>query len=621
MEAPKENPNPPDGWKAFTVAVCASIVQAITFGISNSFPTFIAQLLADEDLDYPSDSILSWVQSISLGLSAILSVPAGFLLDKCGPRVVNAISGIGIVAAMLLASLAANSGPALIGLYSLPMGIAMGFMMSTGATATSSWFRKRAALGMGICFTGGGTGSLVVPRIAGALAAKYSWRTSFQILAALTAIHFLATAFVRMRPTDGDPPEEQNDIGKVAPSTTNEEELQARGAEQNDTLHSPVASAEQPPVVVVATAISSSAASSIFNYHTDKATFKQLIFKCLLTRNFIGLFFGYGFFSIGFYSFLYIAVPYPLSMGTGPYRGASSISVDAASNVFVPFGIMQTLGGLANGAIATKSDPRLVFIAAMGLLTVTSAFYSLCRELWEFLVVCAILGYGISGFFATFGTLIAQRYHGPNLPLIMSLGFAGAVLGGFLGSPLATEITNAQDGNYSYATVLMSLSFFVAGLLAMFVVTDVADADAHLKPVDGLVPSAIGSGNETPAHIKDRQPLLQQVAVAESAELSPEESKKASPRERYAPHPSTLNVDQGPGNESRDTAPSATSKDRVQAGDTLNGEIHAFTSPDLLSGSPSQHIAPYLEANGPHSQEVPSSSPGGVNPPHAVPME
>lgn len=487
----KPNANPKDGWKAFVVSVCASVVQACTFGVSNSFPNFVTEMTNDESLGLPTNSTMSLVQAVALGLAALFSIPAGIVVQRVGPRVANLISTAGLVLALILSSQIAKSGEAMIGLYSVPMGIAMGFMMSTGATATSSWFDKHAAIGMGICFTGGGTGSLIVPRIAGALTNNFDWRDSFCILIFLAGIQAICTIFVCMRPTDGDEEEGEEGAEMVGTSAAdviapNQSNTDKPPYTEIDAAHQQQQQQQQVAVVSPAEADESLAAAAKsmlpFDYHHVKArTAYELFVGCLCNRNFLGLFACYAFFSIGFYGFLYIAVPFPLSMGSGPYVGAATQTVDQASNVFVSFGIMQTIGGPLLGWIATRSDERLVFIACMGLLAVTVSYYAICRESAEFIAVSGFMGFGISGFFSTFGTMIAQRFYGPNLSVIMSLGFAGAVFGGFLGSTISTEITNADSGNYTNATVFHSLSFFVAGLIVMFVVQDVADSDARLS--------------------------------------------------------------------------------------------------------------------------------------------
>ena len=486
---------PKDGWKAFVVAICASILQAVVLGINNSFPNFIGDMLSDSKL-HTTNSRLALVQACSLGIAGVLAVPAGIFVQRFGTRISSLISSIAVIVCMVITSVGANSGESMIGLYSVPMAISFAFMMSPGATATASWFDRRASLGMGICFTGGGTGSLSIPRIAGALSNSYSWRTSFLILAAIGALGVLASLFICIRSPDSDDAGEETG-GADADAQQRAEEgegdegggghsvpmqiiptsaqhatdlPQAGHGDDDGNCDGDEANAALPPPL------------KAFDYHTDKASIRDLVLNCLFTRNFLGLFWCYSFFSLGFYSMLYICVPYASSMGEAgtPYESYAPITVDEASNVFVPLGVMETIGGPVLGWVATRTDERIVFIASMGLLTLTAGYYAMVRSLADHMGLFVLFGTGCTAFFATFGTMIAQRFHGPNLPVIMSCGFSGAAVGGFLGSTLSIEIANSQGGDYTYVTTMIALAYFCAGLVVMVVVQDVEDADALL---------------------------------------------------------------------------------------------------------------------------------------------
>eukprot|EP00388_Colpodella_angusta_P044732 GDKK01063847.1.p1 GENE.GDKK01063847.1~~GDKK01063847.1.p1 ORF type:complete len:126 (-),score=20.56 GDKK01063847.1:522-899(-) len=105
-----------------------------------------------------------------------------------------------------------------------------------------------------------------------------------------------------------------------------------------------------------------------------------------------------------------------------------------------------------------------------------------------------VFGTGVAGFFATFGTMVAQRFYGPNLSVIMSSAFSGAAIGGFFGTPIATELANSQGGDYTYTTVFMSLAFFIAGLCVMFIVTDVPEpthSEAETAPLVSTEPQSL----------------------------------------------------------------------------------------------------------------------------------
>eukprot|EP00758_Cryptobia_borreli_P013105 Tbor_TRINITY_DN5806_c0_g1::TRINITY_DN5806_c0_g1_i1::g.7346::m.7346 len=171
-------PAPPDGWKAFFVVSCVVILQTVIFGISNSFGSFSFAFHEDERLGYPSLTQVAIVGSFATGIGPILGIFSGLAVAKLGSRFTCLFSALCCTLSMILSSLLANSIVTLILTYSIFAALA-GFMVAAGATATSTWFVKRKAFGMGITFCGAGMGSLTVPFIAGTLQSKYDWRTCF----------------------------------------------------------------------------------------------------------------------------------------------------------------------------------------------------------------------------------------------------------------------------------------------------------------------------------------------------------------------------------------------------------------------------------------------------------
>eukprot|EP00758_Cryptobia_borreli_P013117 Tbor_TRINITY_DN5806_c0_g1::TRINITY_DN5806_c0_g1_i7::g.7358::m.7358 len=192
-------PAPPDGWKAFVVACSGCLLQTVNFGISNSFGSFSFAFHEDERLGYPSLTQVAIVGSFATGIGPILGIFSGLAVAKLGSRFTCLFSALCCTLSMILSSLLANSIVTLILTYSIFAALA-GFMVAAGATATSTWFVKRKALGMGINFCGGGMGSLTVPFIAGTLQSKYDWRTCFLILSSLTVLGMISSFFICLRP-------------------------------------------------------------------------------------------------------------------------------------------------------------------------------------------------------------------------------------------------------------------------------------------------------------------------------------------------------------------------------------------------------------------------------------
>ncbi|CBZ23405.1 monocarboxylate transporter-like protein [Leishmania mexicana MHOM/GT/2001/U1103] len=196
---------PADHWIGYLVAVSGALMQMMSYGIDNSFSIFSESMQNDPSLGYPSATTVSFGNSVSLGLSPVFGVLAGFLVDRVPPRVMMFTSTVMLFAALWLSSSFAKSSAEVTASYSLLASISSALMLSPGAAATGSWFRRRLGLGQGINFCGGGVGSAVVPAVLGSLVDVYGWRHTFRLMSAFCAIGLVATLFsCRRHPIEDD---------------------------------------------------------------------------------------------------------------------------------------------------------------------------------------------------------------------------------------------------------------------------------------------------------------------------------------------------------------------------------------------------------------------------------
>ncbi|GET85779.1 monocarboxylate transporter-like protein [Leishmania tarentolae] len=197
--------HPADHWIGYFVAISGALMQMMSYGIDNSFSIFSNSMQNDPSLGYPSATTVSFGNSVSLGLSPVFGVFAGFLVDRVPPRVMMFISTVMLFAALWLSSSFAKSSAEVTASYSLLASISSALMLSPGAAATGSWFRRRLGLGQGINFCGGGIGSAVVPAVLGSLVDVYGWRHTFRLMSAFCSIGLVATIFsCRRHPIEDD---------------------------------------------------------------------------------------------------------------------------------------------------------------------------------------------------------------------------------------------------------------------------------------------------------------------------------------------------------------------------------------------------------------------------------
>lgn len=353
----------------------------------------------------PSATEVSIGNSLSNGLAPIVAIFAGAMTDRLGPRVV-------LMAAAVLTSLGSfactftHSIGVMVVLYSLPVCVGSACLSTPGGTAISSWLDKRLPLGMGIAYSGNGAGSSVIVPIAGVLASRYDWRTSFRIMAVFPGISFIAALFVYFRVK----PEPRK------PLSENE---------------------------------------------------RRFLKNLLTCRAFWILWISGALFSFAFFATLYVIVPFASSYGEAGtfYAGYTRIKTPEAATLFTWFGVFKWLGSVSLGAVAHRTEARLVYALSAGLLSVVIVLWPLCEGYGSLAVVASIVGFGFSGMFATLPSMTAQCFAGKFAGLAIGATMSAFAVGGFAGPPVILALKESQGGSYTLSFAVMAATIAVSGLI------------------------------------------------------------------------------------------------------------------------------------------------------------
>lgn len=415
----------------FIVATAACLVQASVFGILNSFSVFIHDMSNDASLNNPSQTQLSFGNSVGIGLAPAFGFLAGVLTDRFGPEKVVAFAMLSIFAGLWLAACFADSVIAVALLFSVPAAISTGFMLSPGASATSSWFHRHRALATGITFAGGGLGSCVVPSLAGYWSSKEGWRASFKWMSLFCAVGLFASLFVSFR----------------------KQQSREESGETADEYCQRIDDTESLPQV-----------------NQKRLGASELFAKVILTRKFAAHFFSFLFFTWAFYSVLYVAVPYASSMGKAGtvYESQGAISNERASTLMTSFGVFQILGSLVMGLVAVKIGNKTTHLLCSLAGAVGALYLAFCRTYAEFSVGLSLVGFATAGIFAVVPPMVAHDYYGPNLSTVIAATFVAGIAGGFSAAPLQSAMQAANYGNYTAGIIIMSACQVVAGVVCFF---------------------------------------------------------------------------------------------------------------------------------------------------------
>lgn len=515
---------PADHWIGYIVAISGALMQMMSYGIDNSFSIFSSSMQKDPTLGYPTATQVSFGNSVSLGLSPIFGVLAGFLVDRVPPRIMMFLSTVMLFAGLWLSSSFAKSSAQVTAAYSLLASISSAFMLSPGAAATSSWFRRRLGLGQGINFCGGGIGSAVVPAVLGSLVDVYGWRKTFRLMSAFCSIGLLGTFLsCRRHPIEddvevdphgqssrsaeeeeeegplsssyGDQPDREEPVASsVYPDTQHphqEEMHELTSGEAHSDVAAGAAAKGKAAVNTTGTLVSPASSDDanalprqadntdgharkgkctvdelIEDMHTRRLTWPE-IFRVVFSIRFLSHFFMFAVYGWAFYGLIYVAVPYVSSMGAEGtvYADVPAISTSKASTVFTFWGSFQIVGSVLVGGLASLTTDAFAYTICASVGGVATALLIFCRSYAAFAVCWSVVGFCTAGVFAIMPALIARDFHGPNLGFFMGCVFVAGCLGGFSAPPIQAQLQTRYNGNYSYGCVFISCSMTFPGVL------------------------------------------------------------------------------------------------------------------------------------------------------------
>jgi MFS family permease len=186
-----------DGFYYGWVIIAAFFTMwTVVFGIQYSFGIFFKSL---QDALGCSRGTISWAITIHTIVCALVTVPAGWAIDRYNSRIIYFPAAF--VFGLPLALCSQVSAPwQLYFLYGL-MGIGGGIYGPSFYTVITRWFTEKRGLAMGLAVAGVGFGALVVPPLTNELISSYGWRNAFFILGlASVIIFFVCTLCVRNQP-------------------------------------------------------------------------------------------------------------------------------------------------------------------------------------------------------------------------------------------------------------------------------------------------------------------------------------------------------------------------------------------------------------------------------------
>lgn len=374
------------GWRVVAGAfLCMSTGFAIVYSFAAFFPSLETEFGAQR-----GDTSL--VFSIPAFLYFLLGLPAGLIGDRIGPRPV-VIGGLLVVALGLVAAAMARSLWQVYLGYSLGVGVGVGFSYVPSVAAVQRWFVRRRGTASGIAVAGIGVGTLIGAPLAHELIALIGWRSTYFVLAAITAVCALVAGRLVMP----------------------------------DPHHYGLAPDGDPP-----------AESAI---HRTPSGFT--LAEAIRTGPFWAVYAAASLMSFGLFVPFVHLVPYARDIGLGTGFGVFLITL---------LGVGSTAGRFLFASVTSWLGRRLSFAMMLLGAGAMSVFWSLSTNAPMLIVFSLLFGAFYGGFVAIAPSLAADYFGGRSLGAIIGALYSGVGIGALFGSPAAGY---AYDFFGSYAGAIL----------------------------------------------------------------------------------------------------------------------------------------------------------------------
>ncbi|XP_077977507.1 monocarboxylate transporter 10-like [Glandiceps talaboti] len=177
---------PPEGGWGWVVCVASFWTNGTVFGILNSFGILFVAMLDDPDLKKSGADAFktSWVGSLTVGLTFLMSPVASILTDKLGCRK-TAIIGAIIAFVGCISSSFAKRLELLFLTYGILLGTGASLTYTPSLVILGHYFKKRLGLANGLVTAGSGLFTIIMPILLEYLVSKVGLWNSIRFISGL----------------------------------------------------------------------------------------------------------------------------------------------------------------------------------------------------------------------------------------------------------------------------------------------------------------------------------------------------------------------------------------------------------------------------------------------------
>ena len=409
MISQKINP-PPEGESGFfygyLIVGASLLIMSIMWGGYYAFGVFFKPVLNEFGW---TKAMTSGAFSLASILNGLLTIAAGRLTDKFGPRMVMTVCGLFLGLGFMLMSQMRDIFHLYL-FYGIFIGVGMSGSFIPLTSTVARWFLKRRGLMTGIVTAGTGIGALIGPPGASRLISIYGWRMSYLILGSISLLVVVLSAQLIKR----DPKQ----VGQVPYGENQIEEdrwnLRVEGFSLREAAHAS----------------------------------KFWIF-CMT-----GFCYGYCVFAI-----MVHVIPYAIESG---------ISATRAASILATIGGFAILGKVLLGRVGDIVGNRRTLTLGFILMSVALIGLVSAKIGWMLFLIAGLFGFAYGGIAVSHSPLVAELFGLRSHGLIFGV-FAVSVSWGAATGPFLTGYLFDVTNSYQMAFLLCAIIGLTGILFAVFV--------------------------------------------------------------------------------------------------------------------------------------------------------
>ena len=393
----------PTFFYGYTIIIAGFFIQAVVWGISNSFGVFFDPLINEFGW---SRATISGAASLGFLVHGSSSIVLGNLNDRFGPRLI--MSGCGILLGMGFLLMATINSPwQLYMFYGLIAAAGLGGIDVIPLSTVSRWFKEKRGMMSGLIKVGTGVGMFVMPFFINWLINNYGWRTSFLVLGFIitSSVVFLAQFLVR------DPIQKaqfiDNGIGHASKTNESEEGLDFKKAIRT----------------------------------------RQLWTICIVY-------------------FIILFCVYTVLMHIVQHAIDLDIPSTVAAGILSTIGGVSITGRFLMGGASDKIGEKPALLICLLCLFLALCLLQKVQTLWMFYLFAAVYGFAHGGFFSLVSPLIAKFFGTKSHGLLFGIVIFSSTIGGAIGPFMAGYIFDITTSYKMVFLILAILCTIAIGLTA-----------------------------------------------------------------------------------------------------------------------------------------------------------